>query len=362
MIMASILDYFTQGSRIFLSGWKNRFFMKKYKGNAEEICSKIVEKCWNGRYFHTSTSNFKQFWTRDFGWCASSLIKLKYQKEIHQTLRFALNRFKKYNRITTALTPRGKPFDFPEPAVDSLPWLIHSIKVSKFPYYSFKPFLNKEIKKYFDKFIDKNVGLVRPALHVSSMKDFAVRKSSCYDNSMVALLAKDLGSMKLDNPFKKFDYGSLLRRNYWNGEFFHDDLTKKDYVAGDANIFPFLFGVISDEKMIKSALKKIQEEGLDEPFPLKYTSSRKNVKFIWQEFFLKNYESDAIWTHMGPLYIKLLQQYDKDKAEEMKKKYTKMIEKHKNFLEVFNAKGKPFSTPFYYCDSGILWAVNYLTL
>lgn len=360
--MASILDYFTQGTRIFLTSWKNRFFPKKYKGNAEEICQKIVEDCWNGRYFCTSTSNFKQFWTRDFGWCVSSLIKLKHEKEVHHTLRYALNRFKLYNKVATTLTPRGKPFDFPNPAVDSLPWLIHSIKVSKFPYYSFKPFLNKEIRKFFDIFIDKNVGLVKPDLHVSSMKDFAVRKSSCYDNSMVALLAKDLALMKLDNPFKKFDYSSLLKRNFWNGEFFYDDLTKKDYVAGDTNIFPFLFGVINDQKMIESALKKIHEEGLDEPLPLKYTSGRKDVRFIWQEIFLRNYESDAIWMHMGPLYVKLLEQTDKQRAAHCKQKYKEMIEKHKNFLEVFNSKGKPFSSPFYYCDRGMLWAANYLTL
>jgi len=360
--MASIIDYFTQGTRIFLTSWMNRIIPKKYKGNAEEICQKIIEDCWNGRYFNTSTSNFKQFWTRDFGWCVSSLMKLKHEKEVHHTLRFALNRFKHYNKITTALTPRGKPFDFPNPAVDSLPWLIHSIKVSKFPYYSFKPFLNNEIKKFFDNFIDKNVGLVKPDLHVSSIKDFAVRKSSCYDNCMAALLSKDLASMKLDNPFKKYDYGSLIKRNFWNGEFFYDDLTKKKYVSGDANIFPFLFGVISDQKMIESALNKIHEEGLDEPLPLKYTSGRKNIRFIWQEIFLRNYESDAVWMHMGLLYVKLLDQTDQQRAAYYKHKYKENIEKHRNFLEVFNAKEKPFSTPFYYCDRGMLWAANYLTL
>ena len=42
--------------------------------------------------------------------------------------------------------------------------------------------------------------------------------------------------------------------------------------------------------------------------------------------------------------------------------YKNLIEKHGNFLEVFDANGKPFSTPFYYCDSGMLWAANYLVL
>lgn len=360
--MASIIDYFTQGTRIFLTSWKNRFLKKKYEGNAKQICHKIIEDCWNGRYLQTSTGNFTQFWTRDFGWCTKSLLKLNQQKEVQHSLRYAMNRFKQYNKITTAITPGGKPFDFPKPAVDSLPWFIHSIKLSKFSYHAHKAFINKEIRRYFEHFINEQTGLVKPDLHTSSMKDFAIRKSSCYDNSMVALLAKDLKTMKLINPFQDFDYPALIKRHFWGGEYFFDDLSKKKYLAGDANIFPFIFGIINDKEMLTSALNKIHEEGLDEPFPLKYTSDRNEIKFIREEIFLRNYESNAIWMHMGPLYVKLLQQVDKEKAKEYQERYMKLIEEHQNFLEVFTSKGKPFSTPFYYCDSGMLWAANYLTL
>ena len=360
--MASPIDYLTQGSRIFLTSWKNRLFKKKYKGNAEKICQQIVKDCWKEPYFRTSTTNFPQFWTRDFGWCVKSLMQLKYEKEVHHTLRYALNRFRKYKKITTTITPRGKPFDFPKPAVDSLPYLIHAIKISKFPYHSFKPFLNYEINKFFRRFIDPETGLVKPELHVSSMKDFAVRKSSCYDNTMVALLAKDLRDMKLLNPFKEFPYSTLIKKHFWNGHYFHDDLDKKHYVAGDANLFPFIFGVIKDREMLKSALDQIHSAELDEPFPLKYTADRRNVKFIWEEFFMRDYESDAIWMHMGLLYVKLLKEVDKEFYTKYKKRYTELIEKHGNFLEVFTTEGKPFSTLFYYCDSGMLWAANHLTL
>ena len=360
--MASIIDYFTQGSRIFLNSWKNRIFPKKYEGNAKEICQRVIKGCWNGRFFQTSTTNFPQFWTRDFGWCIQSLIKLGYKKEVQQTLRYALNRFKEYNKITTAITPNGKPFDFPNLAVDSLPWLIHSIKISEFEYYSHKTFLNKEIKKFYDKVINPHTGLVKPEKSFSSIKDFAVRKSSCYDNCMVALLAKDLEKMKLINPFKDYNYPSLLKRHFWNGKYFYDDLRKKDYVAGDANIFPYVFGLCNDKEMLSSSLKAIQDTELDQPLPLKYTSSRNEVSFIWQEIFLRNYESNSIWTHMGPLYIKLVQQVDKELAATLKQKYQEKIEKHKNYLEVFTTKGKPYHSPFYYTDRGMLWAANYLTL
>jgi len=363
--MASVLDYLTQGTRIFFSSWKTRIFPKKYDGSAKEICQKIVDSCWNGRFFQTSNQNFTQFWTRDFGWCVESLMKLEYQKEVHQTLRYAINRFKQYRKITTTITPRGKPFDFPNMAVDSLPWLIHAIQVSKFSYYEQRSFLNRQIKLFFEKVVDSDTGLVKSEKHFSSMKDFAIRDSSCYDNCMVALLAKDLDKLKhLYNPFKKYHYPTLLRQNFWNGQYFFDDLDKKEYVAGDANLFPFLFNLVQDhgDYMLKRVVKKIQEEELDSPLPLKYTKNRDGVKFIFDELFMRNYESDSVWTHMGPLWIKTIARVDGQLARRYKARYTKLIQKEQGFLEVLDAKGRPFSTPFYYCDREMLWAANYLTL
>ncbi|MBU0470679.1 MAG: hypothetical protein KKA62_00520 [Nanoarchaeota archaeon] len=361
--MAAFLDYITQGTRIFFSSLKNRYSTKKYEGDASSICQNIVKDCWNGRYFQTSTGNFSQFWTRDFGWCTRSLVKLGYTEEVHQTLRFALNRFKHHKKTATTLTPRGKPFDFPTNSVDTLPWLIHSIKISKFPYYSYKNFLNKEIQKFFNLAVNPHTGLVKPEAHFSSMKDFSIRKSSCYDNCMVALLAKNLKEMKrLDNPFSKFDYEEIIRRHFWNGKYFYDDLTKQDYVAGDSNLFPFALGIINDKELLHSALNAIHEAGLDEPWPLKYTTDREKVVFIWQENLMKDYESNALWSHMGLLYIKLLQTVDPERAKEYQKRYTEQIEKHQNFLEVFDAEGRPFRSIYYFCDSGMLWAANYLTL
>ena len=168
--------------------------------------------------------------------------------------------------------------------------------------------------------------------------------------------------MKLINPFKKYGYPQLIKEHFWNGEFFNDDLSEHQYVAGDANIFPFVCGLITDKEMMQKAIKSIQNEGLDDPFPLKYTSSRENVNFVWHEFLAKDYESNSIWMHMGPLYVKLLQQVDNELAVKNKIKYKNLIEKHGNYLEVFNKEGKPYKNSFYHSDSGMLWAANYLTL
>ena len=124
--MTSFSFYLTEGPRIFFTSWKNRLFPKKYSGKAEEICKKIINDCWNKQYFQTSTTNFSQFWTRDFGFCTRSLIKLGYTKQVHQTIRYALNRFQENKKITTTITPKGEPYDFPTFAVDSLIGIIQA--------------------------------------------------------------------------------------------------------------------------------------------------------------------------------------------------------------------------------------------
>ncbi len=352
-----------QGGRIFLSSIRQRVSPKKYSGSAEQICRQIVTDCWNGRFFQTSTNTFAQFWTRDFGFCAQALLNLGYQQEVHQTLRYALNHFNEKGKVACAITAQGKPFDFPTYAVDSLPWLIHSLKISKFPYYSFKEFLNREITHFTEIVINPSTGLVRPDVHFSSMKDHAIRRSSCYDNCMVGMLAHDLAQMKnLLNPLSQYDYPSLLVRHFWNGRYFYDDLRKQEYVAGDANVFPFLLGLCSDKNMLESALNAIRSNELDKPFPLKYTRDRAYTEFIWQEMFARNYEGDTVWMHMGPLFVKLIKQTDSELAAKYKERYLKLIEKHNNYLEVFTSAGEPFRTPFYYSDHGMLWAANYLML
>jgi hypothetical protein len=193
------------------------------------------------------------------------------------------------------------------------------------------------------------------------MKDQAIRDSSCYNNVMSAMLSKELNNLKLNNPFKKYNLKKIIKKNFWTGNYFLDDLSGNKYIAGDANVFPFWTGIFNDKKMLKSCIKEIRKEGLDKPFPLKYT--KKNVsKKNFVSFLVPNYESNTIWMHMGLLYVQLVKKIDKKLFNKYFRTYTKLIKKHKNFLEVFNLNGTPYQSPFYYCDESMLWAANYLAL
>jgi len=362
--MTSHWIYLTEGLRIFRSSLRLKADgFTEYDGNAKAICGQIVEDCWNGRFFQTSTTNFPQFWTRDFGWCTASLLKLGYTEEVGKTLRYALDIFSQHGKLTTTISLRHTPFDFPKQAVDSLPWLLHSLALADNGELvePFRPFLENETEKLVAIAVDQTTGLVKPK-HFSSIKDFAIRKSSCYDTCMLALLSQSLGKLRLANPLRDFDYEKLLREHYWNGRFFYDDLAKQDYVAADANIFPFALGIISDRSMLRSALGQVHLAGLDHPLPVKYTSKSAPVRFIWQERLMRGYERDATWLHLGPLYIALLSKIDRQQAQQHLGRYTRMIERYKTYPEVLTPAGKPFTSPFYHCDQGMLWAANYLTL
>jgi len=356
-----------EGIRIFKRTLKvKKYGIKKYEGNAEEICKQIIKDCWNGKYFQASNGHFSEFWTRDFGWCIESLINLGYKKECEKTLNYALGIFEKKNKITTTISPNNVPFDFPYYASDSIPFFIKSLRIlnNKNLILKHKEFLNKKINDYYGIILDKDLGLVRKDRTFSSIKDYAKRKSSCYDNVMVAMLNNDLKKIKLlENPFKDYNFKKIIKENFWKKTHFIDDLSGYDFITGDANIFPYWSGIFDEKNMLNSSIKKIQELGLDNPFPLRYYHQKiKEHDMISVEVFAKNYERDTVWAHLGPLYISLIKKINKKLFSDYINNYKNLIENYKNYLEVFNPDGTPYKTYFYHADEGMLWCSVFLDM
>ncbi len=337
---------------------------KKYEGNAKEICENIVKDCWNGKYFQVSKGHFCEFYIRDFGLCIDSLLKLGYEKEVKKTLEYALQHYSN-QKLTTTITPSGKCIDIFKYSPDSLAFLIRSLRVSKSNNLikKYKEFLIKEIDKCFNLCFNKNESLIRSDKYFGSMKDESCRKSSTYDNIIIAMLSEELNKLKFYNPFKNYDIKNKIKNRLWSGEFFFDDINRKKIITGDSNIFPFWTGVFNDKKMMMKSINSIKKVKLDSPFPLKYSTSRfKEHKMYFVELFVLDYERDSLWMHMGPLYVSLVKNIDKDLFKKYVKSYTNIIEKNKNFLEVFDSRGNPFKSIFYYSDESMLWAANYLSL
>jgi len=335
--------------------------IRKYNGNAGQILKQCVDSCWNGNYFQASAGHFSCFYIRDFGISVQALLNLGYRDRVIKTLNFVLDVYSRNNKITTTIY-NDSVVDFPYYTPESAAYLLHSIRLAdaKELLLKHKFFLENEIKKAFFESFDSDSGLIKKNAYFSSMKDNSLRKSSLYNNVMLAMLSNDIDYFKLYNPFKGYDFKKTIKDNFWNGSYFLDDLSGLDYVAGDANVFPYWTGLFDSKKMIKLSLDAIQKEGLDKPFPLKYTKEKVGKYLFLNSILVPNYEGDAIWTNLGQCFIDVVKKVDKEKAGEYISQYIKNVEKYKNYIEVFNPDGTPYKTLVYYADEAMLWSSNLL--
>ena len=345
---------------IFNRSLKVRFKgIKKYKGNAEQILRQGVNDCWNRRFFQASAGHFSCFYIRDFGISVQALLNLGYRGEVVKTLGFALDSYSRNNKVTTTIY-NGSVLDFPFYTPESLAYLMHSIRLAdaKELLLKYKFFLEKEIRKAFFDSFDSERGIIRKDKHFSSMKDNALRISSLYNNVMLAMLSNDIDYFGLYNPFKGYNFEKIIKDNFWTGNYFLDDLSGLDYIAGDANVFPYWTGLFDSKKMIKLSLDAIQKDDLDKPFPLKYTKEKVGGYLLLHSILVPNYEGNTIWANLGQCFIDVVRKIGKEK--EYVNQYIKNVEKYGNYLEVFNPDGTPYKTLFYYADVAMLWSSNLL--
>ena len=349
-----------KGLAIFNRSLKVRFKgIKKYNGNAEQILKQCVNNCWNGNYFQASAGHFSCFYIRDFGISVQALLNLGYRDKVVKALGFALDTYSKNNKVTTIIY-HGSVLDFPSYTPESLAYLMHSIRLAdaKGLLLKHKFFLGKEIRRAFFDSFDADTGLIKKNAYFSSMKDNALRRSSVYNNSMIAMLSNDIDYFGLYNPFKSYNFKKIIKDNFWTGNYFLDDLSGLDYIAGDANVFPYWTGLFDSKKMIKLSLDAIRQDGLDKPFPLKYTKENMGSYLFLNSILVPNYEGNAIWTNLGQCFIDVVKKIGKEK--EYVNQYIKNVEKYKNYLEVYNPDGTPYKTLFYYADVAMLWSSNLL--
>jgi len=335
---------------------------RRFDGDAFAICREVVDACWNGRFLQVSSGHYRQVYARDLGWCAPALLALGHRDRVLATLSYAFERWSRAGRITVAITPSGRPFDFPSyPSLDSIAYVFNTLRLvhAKDLVEQHRPFLKSQVRWVAS--LVQDDGLPRP-IRFSGMRDYAIRQQSCYDTAALGLLSRCLDDLRLQNPLPSASrYAKLLKSHFWTGRHFRDDLSGKDVVTADANIYPFWWGIIKSGKMLKSAVRSLQSEGLDVPFPLKYVRSKsREDKMLWMERFVSGWERDAIWSHMAMPYIELLASFDKRRAKEHLRSYASLIERHGTYVEVFAPSGEPFKTPFYVADEGMLWASQFL--
>lgn len=341
----------------------------RIEGDARSVCRTVIERCWNAeqQYFMTSAHNYPEFYSRDFGMCVDSLLALGMRDRVRTTLQYALNRYAAHGCFRLALNPHGEPFDFPAVyAPDGFAFLLHSLTALNDPALvkQYAPFLNAELKRFADVVIDPQTGLVKNE-QFSSMRDYAIRNSACYDNVMAFAVQQRALALGLDSPLA-WNYPDLIKRHFWNGAHFVDDRSPGSPMTGDANIIPFWFDLFPPDtaaQLWSSVQERLITEGFEDPCPLRYEHGRNSArKMYWLDTFTDSWELDKVWLHLGNLYLQVLRRYDPNLATHYLERHQGFIEQEHAYPEVLTKSGELHKSACFHSDTMMLWAANWLAL
>lgn len=349
------------------SFFRRLFGWKRYSGDAAEICRQVVDACWTGEFFAGSAGHFKQFWTRDLSMCTPALCRLGRRDQVIQSLEWGLARFERAGRITTTIFNRRFPRDVYAYASDSLPMLLFALRVADATHLidRHRDLLARETERYLATVFDPELGLARASGYFSGPRDCMTGRSTVFANTMIALLIKMLDlDRRLPNPLAGYDLPSLIRRHYWTGEHFRDSLCR-DIPSGDANVWPFFFGVIDDAEMKRLALGTLDARGFTRPIPLRYFERPlPHAELPVPRAFTPNYQGDPSWTQLGPAYLHVLGGVDRTKMEQQRDAAAALIARDQNYIELYTTDARPYRGRgfFYHADQGMIWAAMFLDL
>jgi hypothetical protein len=355
-----------------------------------------------GIFYHTlldpRTARSKEDWQRR-------------QKIYLQTTLYVLEAYRNSSRLSTTITPIGPQsvtlnnfFDSPSDTMYSILYALRALEtaddvltfysfpldkplyplftteISKKLRFTYKDVIKRHLTQYLSDTVDSKTGLVRKDKSFSGKKDSVIRSSSFYDNVILWKtidLAKELGMLS-DVP----DYFQSLKENilstFWLTEegYFLEDLSaesiRNKHYSSDW-LIAIMTGFLSPEKekereyLIKS-VEYIRKQQLNKPFALKYQPAfQKSKLHLPLQLFAPSYGTQAIWSHWGMEYIKLLnmlyqqtceEQYLTE-AKEQIDAYTNNILSSRGYPEVYSPDGKVFNTVFYKSVRKTGWVVNY---
>ena len=359
---------------------------RRYEGSAEDILRAGLEACWTGESLTASPVTYRHFWTRDLGFAAPALQRLgaPWPDRLRSSLAWALDTWRRRgSHVTTTIDPLFRqPVDVFDYGVDSLPWLVASLRVAGADDLALEhaDWLAGEVADYADQVVDPLTGLVRADRHLSAHRDTFKSGSTAYGNTMVAMLARDVveTGWAPDLLSRHFvddvaggapDWSLLLRRQFWTGDRFRDRLGT-DATSGEANVWPFHVGLVDigtegGRSMLAAAMGTLRREGFATPYPLKFEVDHRTDGQLWAfRFWSADYQTTTSWTSLGSVYLSLLRQLDPDAASVELRRMRELIERDGTFWEVLDARGGPWrsASGLSISDASMLWGAILLTL
>jgi hypothetical protein len=329
------------------------------------------------------------------------------QKVYAESTAFAIESFKKCGDLYTTITPMGDKavsciniYHYPSDSLYSVLFAIDKLMGGHFvseKYLESVPPSKLSTKKigqdllsarrqdlaelldmYNTKVFDPDSYLVRKDISLSSTKDIGIQESSFYDNVIfwsTNKLAAELGVI-LEPEIDLERLRANILDNFWNEEL---GIFKEDLASGAENFYSsdWLIAVTTgfldisneqDRKFVESAISYVNNNDIDEPFPLRYHNEMRKDRLVGVvRLATPEYGTNAIWSFWGTEYIKTLlflyaeTQNDFYLAEAQRhlRTYTKNIEKYKGFPEVYDSSGELMDGFFYRSVVKTGWVINY---
>ena len=339
---------------------------QKYGGRPKDVCEHIIDDCWTGVYYKSSIGN-SNFDARDFGMSVKSLLSMYHQKEVISTLEYVLHRYSENNKITLKISPSGSCFTpFNNKSIDAVAWILRALRIAEAGdlVKEHKQFLKKEVHRITKSVYSRDMKLIRPDAKIDKIRRNIITHSSCYDNCLFAMMAEDADFFNiLPDELKRVDFKKAILETFWNGKYFKKDITDSRAFLSEANLAPFITGLISGEGILRKVMNGIKARELNLPSPVKPVSEvvLERQTQGWINFFTPD-TSASIQSRLGLEYIKLLHKVDKYEAKEEMQKIIKLLTKDGTLFEFYNPDNTPEKTWSWMSDEGMLYLANLASL
>ncbi len=242
----------------------------------------------------------------------------------------------------------------------------------------YRPTLGQSLDHYLEYAFDPEVRLIRRDIHLSSARDGVKRQSAFYDNVIAwssVQLADSLGVPHQPMPDAEI-WKQTIINTFWDEELgiFRDDLAGGPTQFSADSLIVTSTGFLDlqradDQTKLRRMISYIQTQGLDQPFPLKYSRSNSQNNLQWAvKYFAPSYMGEGIWSHWGMEYIKAelllanLTPSDCELATNARQhldSYRQNIEKYGGYPELYNADGTIFTSGLVHSVLHTGWVVNY---
>lgn len=348
-------------TRIMVSALRHRYRppFQKFPGSFDDILAASLAQLWTGKFFRAGLGHYRHFWIRDFGIALPGLLAAGHRDRALASLEFAFTAYRRINMVTTVVFSNGLASNLPGPALDSLGWLLASLRAldARALIEKCRDLLTRELARIKTTVLD-NAGFPKHYLRSVGLRDHIRYQASCYDAAIAWRMADDAAALGLaDLPRFSPD---AFRRRYWTGDFYREDLVDPARWSAEANLVPFWFGLDTNADRFRAATAVIWHDGLDQPVPLAYARERHSRE-IWQVRLLTpNSHGTCRWPILGVVFAELLERFGDSRVADVRQRLRTAIERFGYFPELLTPAGELYQAPCYRSDAGMLWGSRLL--